>query len=184
LSLTFLAFFWICDIGFRRSIETTVNNASQTNLDTIRRLLEKTSDRGQDKIKEELEELSHLWANGALLEVADARGSWLFRSPEFALASPQLPDLRRPDTVFFTTNLNFQQFRIAMQRVKAGNETFEIRAAVPTEPFDQALDNFRLIEKECLPLLVLFASLLGYWLSGRSLAPVNRIIETAELVGV
>jgi heavy metal sensor kinase len=32
-------------------------------------------------------------------------------------------------------------------------------------------------------LLVLLACLLGYWLSGRALAPVNRIIETAGLIG-
>jgi signal transduction histidine kinase len=31
---------------------------------------------------------------------------------------------------------------------------------------------------------VVLASLLGYWLSGRSLAPVTRIIETAERIGV
>src|SRR5262249_155813 len=53
----------------------------------------------------------------------------------------------------------------------------------PTEPFDQALDNFRVIEKEALPALVLLASLLGYWLSGKALQPVNRIIETAEQIG-
>jgi heavy metal sensor kinase len=39
------------------------------------------------------------------------------------------------------------------------------------------------MEQEILPLLVILASLLGYWLSGRSLAPVNRIIETAGLIG-
>jgi heavy metal sensor kinase len=59
-----------------------------------------------------------------------------------------------------------------------------VDAAVPTEPFDQALDSFRLIENRFLPLLVILASLLGYWLSGRALAPVNRIIESADRVGV
>ena len=37
---------------------------------------------------------------------------------------------------------------------------------------------------ETVPLLVVVASLLGYWLSGRSLASVKRIIETAERIGV
>ena len=55
---------------------------------------------------------------------------------------------------------------------------------MPTEPFDQALDRFRLIEKEFLPLLVILASLLGYWLGGHALAPVNRIIQSAKEVGV
>src|SRR5260370_11883777 len=62
--------------------------------------------------------------------------------------------------------------------------TFRIRVAVPTEPFDQALDRFRLILRETLPFLVVLASLAGYWLSGRALAPVNAIIEAARGVGV
>jgi heavy metal sensor kinase len=41
-----------------------------------------------------------------------------------------------------------------------------------------------LIEQETLPALVLLASILGYWLSGRSLAPVRAIIRTAEQIGV
>jgi heavy metal sensor kinase len=184
LAVSFLAFFWICDIGFRRSIETTVNNASQTNLETVRHLLEKSENKGQGKIRQELEELSNLWANGALLEVADGEGNWTFRSPQFALARPAIPNSQGANRVFLTTNLDSSEYRIALERIQVGAETFEVHAAVPTEPFDQALDHFRLIEKECLPLLVLLASFLGYWLSGRSLAPVNRIIKTAELIGV
>jgi len=33
LGLSFVAFFYICDLGFRRSIETTVNEASRSNLE-------------------------------------------------------------------------------------------------------------------------------------------------------
>jgi heavy metal sensor kinase len=39
-------------------------------------------------------------------------------------------------------------------------------------------------EKRFLPLLVVLASLLGHWLSGRALAPVNRIVQSAESIGV
>jgi heavy metal sensor kinase len=95
-----------------------------------------------------------------------------------------LPDVGGNHVTFFTTNLSHTQYRIAMQRVETDGQTFEIHAAVPTEPFDRALDNFRTIEKETVPLLVVLASLLGYFLSGRSLAPVTRIIETAERIGV
>src|SRR5260370_7837786 len=35
-----------------------------------------------------------------------------------------------------------------------------------------------------MPFLVVLASLAGYWLSGRALAPVNAIIETARGVSV
>ena len=97
---------------------------------------------------------------------------------------PTLPAIPLTGVSFLTTNLELRQYRIARERVLIDGKAFLIDAAVPTEPFDQALDNFRLIEKEFLPLLVILASLLGYWLGGRALAPVNRIIQSAKEVGV
>jgi heavy metal sensor kinase len=184
LAASFAAFFWISDIGFQRSIETTVNDASRGNLETIKRLLANSAGLGDEKIREQLHELSGLWANGALFEVADAKGNWIFRPGLFLKAFPGLPAARADGILFWTTNLDASQYRVALERVEVRDHVFEIHAAVPTEPFDQALDHFRLIEQETLPLLVLLASLLGYWLSGRSLAPVNRIIKTAESIGV
>lgn len=183
LALTFVIFFWVSDIGFRRSIEVTVDNASRMNLETVRRLLLSNSSRDESKVQKELRELAELWANGALFEVAGSNRNWIFRSPQFLRINSPLSQVRGGDVSFITTNLDFLQYRIALQRVEIGGKVYEIHAAVPTEPFDQALDHFRLIETEILPLLVLLASLLGYWLSGRSLAPVNRIIETAGLIG-
>jgi heavy metal sensor kinase len=184
LALSFAAFFWISDIGFRRSIETTVDDASRTNLETIQRLLAHRAALGDEKIQSQLRDLSEVWANGALFEVADGKGNWIFRPARFALAYPPLPVVQSPNLAFFTCNLDSLQYRIALQKVLVAGKSYEIHAAVPTEPFDQALDHFRLIEKEILPLLVLLASLLGYWLSGSSLAPVKRIIETAQSIGV
>jgi heavy metal sensor kinase len=184
LAVTFIAFFWICDTGFQRSIETTVNDSSQTNLQTVERVLASSAHKGKPAISQALADLASLWANGALLEVTDGSGEWLFRSDPFLDQSPRLPSDSDGGTKFFTTNLDANQYRVAMARVHVADNTYAIHAAVPTEPFDQALDRFRLIEKEALPLLVLIASMLGYWLSGKSLAPVDRIIRTAEQIGV
>jgi heavy metal sensor kinase len=150
----------------------------------VQRLVAITEPKGDEAIAGELGDLAKLWANGALFEVANAEGRWLFRSEPFLHDQPSLPRATSTDSVFFTTNLNFNQYRVALAQVQAGGRKFEIHAAVPTEPFDQALDRFRVIEQEALPLLVIVASLLGYWLSGKSLAPVGRIIRTAEQIGV
>jgi heavy metal sensor kinase len=184
LAVSFVAFFWVSDIGFQRSVEATVDNASRTNLGTVRRLLLANSPlRGEAQLHQELSQLAGLWANGALFEVADAHGNWIFRPQPFLRIYPALPQSRDTDISFATSNLESSQYRIALQRVATGGTVYDIHAAVPTEPFDQALDHFRLIEKEILPVLVVLASLLGYWLSGRALAPVNRIIETAGRIG-
>jgi two-component system, OmpR family, heavy metal sensor histidine kinase CusS len=183
LGLSFVAFFYICDLGFRSSIEKTVDDASTANLEIVRRLLNSAAQQGKDHVAAELRDLSPLWANGAVLEVADGDGNWLFRSVRFPHAEPPLQDGSREQTTFFTTNLDQSQYRIAMAVVESSGQRFQVHVGVPTEPFDQALDNFRAIEKEALPLLVVLASLLGYWLSGKALQPVNRIIGTAEQIG-
>jgi len=184
LAASFVAFFWICDFGFQRSIETTVNNASQSNLEIVKRVVDASLTKGLPQVSKELSELSELWANGAIFEVQGPDGAWLFRSERFLRSQIPLPVPPANGTAFLTTNLDFQQYRIAQEEVLLDGQHFRIHAAVPTEPFDQALDNFRVIEKRFLSLLVLLASLLGYWLSGRALAPVNRIIASAENIGV
>jgi heavy metal sensor kinase len=184
LAASFSVFVWISDVGFRRSIEVTVNDASSVNLQSLQRLLANAAPKGPTKVQKELRELASWWPSGVLFEVADQNQNWIFRSPQFLQPGVPLPAVHDGRVTFLTTNLNHAQYRIALQRAEMGGQTFEIHAAVPTEPFDRALDNFRAIEKETVPLLVVLASLLGYWLSGRSLAPVTRIIETAERVGV
>ena len=184
LGASFVAFFWICDFGFRHSIEATVNDASRKNLEIVARVTGASRSQGLPKVQKELRELADLWANGAIFEVSAPDGEWVFRSPRFSKPQSPLPNPPASGVRFLTSNLDWQQYRIAQQSVLFGDQRFRIDAAVPTEPFDQALDNFRLIEKQVLPLLVILASLLGYWLSGRALAPVSRIIEAAEKIGV
>jgi heavy metal sensor kinase len=184
LAVTFIAFFWICDFGFRRGIEITVNDASRSNLEIVQRVLTLSASKGTPKIQKELTELSELWANGAIFQVADAQGAWIYRSPRFQQEQNSLPEPPNAGMSFLTTNLDKEQYRIAQASASIDGQLFHISAAVPTEPFDQALDRFRLFEKRFLPLLVILASLLGYWLSGRALAPVNRIIESAEQIGL
>ena len=183
LGASFLAFFWICDLGFRRSIETTVNDESRSNLETVQRVVVASAPQGLENLRKELQELSTLWANGAIFQVARPNGQLIFQSPAFSSPDFPFPPVSA-GTAYFTRNLESLQYRIARRQIELGGREYLLDSAVPTEPFDQALDRFRIIEKEFLPLLVLLASLLGYWLSGRALAPVNRIIESAEGIGV
>ena len=184
LAASFTAFFWICDYGFQKSITTAVNDASKRNLDTVRGVLEQHISQDGADLGQELTRLSGLWESGAIFEVAGPDGQWLYRSPRFLSADPALQPPARDAISFQTTNFEALQYRVARRQISAGGNVYLIDAAVPTEPFDQALDNFRLVEKRFLPPLVLLASLLGYWLSGRALAPVNCIIESAERIGV
>jgi heavy metal sensor kinase len=184
LAASFTGFFWICDYGFQKSINTAMNDASQRNLDTVKRVLEQHISKGAPDIRQELTRVSDLWESGAIFEVAGPDGRWVYRAPRFLSALPPLRPVRGQGISFQTTNFEALQYRVARQQILVEGNVYLVDAAVPTEPFDQALDNFRLIEKRFLPLLVILASLFGYWLSGRALAPVNRIIQSADRVGV
>jgi heavy metal sensor kinase len=184
LVVAFASFAWISDLGFRRSIEQTVNDALRANLESVQSVLVRTAPKGAAEVRAELYELAGLWAGAALLEVSDASGKIIFQSRPFAKPYRSLPPVQGTEVTFLTTNLDFLQYRVAMRTVEAGGQSFRVRAAIPTEPFDLALDRFRLILKETLPFLVVLASLAGYWLSGRALASVNEIIKTARGIGV
>jgi heavy metal sensor kinase len=184
LVVAFLAFVLICDYGFQRSIATTVNDASQGNLESVQRIIESSLPQGLPAVETELSKLSKVWANNAIFQVSGPHGEWLFRSERFLSPQFPLPAPNDKEIAFVTTNLDWWQYRVARQRVYIDGKPFVIDAAVPTEPFDQALDRFRDKEREFIPLLIVLATLLGYWLSGRALAPVTRIIATTERIGV
>jgi len=184
LAASFTGFFWICDYGFQKSINTAVNDASQRNLDTVTRVLERHISQGTTELSQELTRVSELWESGAIFEVAGPNGQWIYRPPRFSSALPALQPVRGESISFQTTNFEALQYRVARRQINVDGNVYLIDAAVPTEPFDQALDRFRLIEKRFLPPLAVLASFLGFWLSGRALAPVNRIIESAERIGV
>src|ERR1700755_1309615 len=80
LAVSFGAFGWICDIGFRHSIETTVNESSRANLEIIKRLIAEDHGETDQTLTQRLEDLAKLWASGALLQVANSDGEWLCRS--------------------------------------------------------------------------------------------------------
>jgi heavy metal sensor kinase len=182
LIIAFASFAWITDYGFQHSIESTLNDASRANLDSIQNVLFRAVPSGTDEVKDQLSELSGLWSGGALLEVAGADGKMVFQSPAFAQPDRALPSFPVAQVGFFTANLDWLQYRIASRAITLQGQTFYVRAAIPTEPFDQALDRFRLILKRTLPALVVLASLIGYWLSGRALSPINQIIESARRI--
>jgi heavy metal sensor kinase len=184
LTVSFAAFAWISDYGFRSSIKTTANDASRANLESVANVIRRTAPKGPAEIKDELNELMGLWAGGALLEVADADGKLIVQSPQFSRPYRSLPPVNSLQVAYRTTNLEGMQYRIAMQSIEVEGQTFRIRAAVNTEPFDDALDRFRVVLAETLPALVILASLTGYWLSGRALSPVKEIIRTARGIGV
>ena len=184
LVVSFLSFAWISDFAFRNSIETTVNDAAKSNLDGVRGVLLRVSSKGSSEVEDELNNLSGLWAGAGLLQVTNEKGVTIFQSKPFANPDRSLPIAPAMKILFSTANLDAVQYRIVTTSVRTEAATFLVRAAVPTEPFDQAQDRFRLLLQRTLPVLIVLATILGYWLSGRALRPIKEIVATARGIGV
>jgi heavy metal sensor kinase len=184
LVVSFLSLASVSDFAFRDSIETTVNGAAKSNLESIRSVLLGASPKGRSEVVRELNDLSGLWASAGLLQVTDENGITIFQSKPFASPDRDFPKSPSTKILFSTANLDGVQHRVATTAVRTEGGTLLVRAAVPTEPFDQAQDRFRLLLQRTLPALVVLASIVGYWLSGRALRPINEIIRTARGIEV
>jgi hypothetical protein len=96
LAASFFAFFWICDFGFQRSIETTVNDASRGNLESVRKVIEASLPQGMPKVQQELTQLSSLWPTARSFRLPTLMGSGCFVRLVSCRRSSLCPQFRPP----------------------------------------------------------------------------------------
>jgi signal transduction histidine kinase len=70
--------------------------------------------------------------------------------------------------------------RVLVREMSTGGETYRIQVAAPMDDFYDAMDQFKWMVLLLSPLLLILASAGGYWLSGRALAPVDKITRAAQ----
>jgi heavy metal sensor kinase len=181
LIVAFALFGWIVDLGFQHSVARTMDDSLKGNLVTAQRVISESSPKGLEKVSHELGELADVWGDAAVLRVTDESGHLIFQSPAFAGA--KIDAAEASGSAGYTANLNAIQYRISARKTAINGTVFDVMVATPTEVFDQSLDQFRLTLKLASPLLIVLASLGGYWLSRRALEPVDEIIQTARSIG-
>ena len=111
LVVAFASFAGISDLGFQRSIETTMNDASRANLESIQRVLARTAAKGIEEVKKELDELDGVWAGAALLEISDADGRIIFQSERFQKPYPTLPPTGKGEITILAAGKGIQVTR-------------------------------------------------------------------------
>ncbi len=114
---------------------------------------------------EELSEYASATPGGNLMEVRDSRGELILASK--ALQSPQSIHYR---TLTATTRVNGQEYRVLV--------------AAPLESNEATLRSLRTLFLWTIPAVLLLASLGGYWISRRALAPVDEMTRTAKSIGI
>jgi heavy metal sensor kinase len=165
----------------RNSIHETVDEALRDRVKGVRALILRNSQFGEDDVKRELREHSEL-AGGALLQVLDQQGNWLYRSAP--MTGLQIPAASRDLTGPFTFASLNTPFRVVNAEIKVGDQSYLIQVAAPLEDFYGALHRFGTLLLVSIPILLLCAAGGGYWLSRRALAPFDQIARTARSIGI
>jgi heavy metal sensor kinase len=136
-------------------------------------------------LREELEGGASLTLAGGLLQFFDESGTLIYRSPGLArhditTAAP----LTAGETVAFRdAGRPGWPVRLAYQRLTIGGKPATIEVAEPLRSFQASLRTYGGWLLLFTPVLVLIASGVGFWISGRALAPVDCIIADAQAIG-
>jgi two-component system, OmpR family, heavy metal sensor histidine kinase CusS len=170
-------------LAMRNSIHETVDEDLQEQTQGIQRLMERTlSSGGEEDLQDELREHSVLRPGGALLQVSDSRGNWLYRSA--AMSRYNIPTPGEASAAPSTLVFENIPLRLRNTKIQVGGQTFFIQIATPLDDFYQALHRFALLLLISIPLLLLAAVAAGFWMSRRALAPVDQITQMAKSMSV
>jgi heavy metal sensor kinase len=168
-------------LEMRHSIHKTVDEELQIRAEGVHQLIRRTIERGaEDDLQEGLREHTELRQGGALLQVSDEQGNWLYRSPimsDYGVSRPSTIPRRAVDFRGKDVPL-----RIWSRRVSVGGQSYLIQTAFEMDDFYEALHDFALLLFISIPLLLLCAAAGGYWISTRALAPVDQITQTARTI--
>jgi heavy metal sensor kinase len=182
VALSFLLISVVALYGMNRSITSVVDNVLQERAKAIRGLMERELGSGSlEDLKDELREHSGLSSTDQLMQVADARGNWLYRSRSLSSHAIPLSSEERPTT--HTDKFAGLLLRVRSERVSVSGQWFSIQVATPMREFHETVEHFRSLLIIAAPFLLVCATAGGYFMSRRALAPVQRIIGAAENIG-
>ena len=148
-------------LEMRHSIHRTVDEELQIRAEGVHQLIERTIQRGAEgDLEEGLREHTELRQGGALLQVSDEHGNWLYRSPvmsDYGVPKPATIPRRAVDFMGGQVPL-----RIWNLKVNVAGQSYLIQSAFEMDDFYGALEHFALLLFISIPLLLLCAAAGGY----------------------
>jgi heavy metal sensor kinase len=119
---------------------------------------------------------------GDLLQVSDAEGNWVFRSTSirnYDLAQPG-EDLSAPR--YETKSVNGTLLRVVSAKTGVPGKMYTAQLAAPLDQVSDVLQRLKWLLILSIPLVLLLATVGGYWMSRRALVPVDAMTSTARSI--
>jgi heavy metal sensor kinase len=186
LAAALIAFGGLSWLAVRHVLLYTVNNTLRDRIEGVHRFMEhQTGALSVEEIRDEFKEHSVLGPGGDLFQVCDAQGVWLYRSvplEDGGVAIPLPPRLPASGS-FEDRAVRGADLRFLAQRIQVAGKPFTVQVAVPMHELNEGLAGFAWALAVLTPGVLAAATAGGWWISGRALRPVGRIIEAARTIG-
>ncbi len=192
LTLWYLGVFAVAQLAFgvgmwlilRQNLHDVVDSSLAGQVEDVRRFL--GSRKNDDTIAELQAEVTEEYsaeADGDYLQILDADGNWIYRSAALAEHQfPALPPKLLPKTTHQDLRFGKEPFRFVSQRIDVNGRAYTVQAGISIREEAETLERFQRYLLMFAPLLLLIAGAVGYWLSGRALAPVDMLTRTARTI--
>ena len=131
------------------------------------------------QLVEELSEYLLATPGGNLVEVRDAQGRRMLASAALTTAWES-----SAQPAFTVQQTSSGHYRVLTTATQVQRQPYYIRVATPLDATEAMLRRLKALLLWTSPALLLVASLCGYWISGRALAPVDQITQTARSIGI
>jgi len=170
-------------LSMRASLLETIDHDLRGRLREIQKFVEQHSDRGRNLWLDIFREETELGMGGGLVEVWDDTGNLLFQTPRLAGVVSSKSETRNRVNFGFGW-IHGSPIRLASQAMPAGDRQFTVAVAEPLDEMEESLQRFDRALFIFVPLLLLLASVGGWWMSTRALAPVDRITLEAARISI
>ena len=191
LTLWYLAIFLLAELIFgagmwlilRQNLFDIADRALEDQAADLQRFLESRKDMPTAQLQAEISEDYKIERSEDYLQISGAKGDFIYRSQfleEHPLSRVSLDDLDRP--LYESRKLGHERFRVLSKQIEVDGRVYVVRIGHPMHEELETLDAFRGYMLWFAPLLLLGASVGGYWLSRRALAPVDALTRTARTI--
>ena len=169
-------------VAARHSVSVTVDRSLERDMTLFQSSVQMTG-RRMDIVQ--AIQMSTTWGvRDLLVRVFDANGTMVYQSPSLAhQLSTGPPDVEPGRITFRTVSGNQDEdVRLAATAMDIQDHRYVVELVQPVTMGERSLARFGRMLMLVIPLALVLATLGGYWLSGRALAPVAQITNDARRI--